>query len=377
MIRLLKRRLIIPRGDTGSFSIPTLGEVSEGDIAILGIFDPLIHELKLMKVIYATSPTLTFTFKAEDTANLEAKKYNWDISIYRSPIFDEEGELIGAKEVNTYYSAFKLPICEIKEVALDMCRARWNTRDLLLEAQNPTPPTTYISSIRSVYPWENLEQSYLMNQLYALIKDSGYEGSMEDFVKDFKKLVGEDAEYLHELEEKINEAASKDYVEELINSSGVLKWEIVSELPSPEDAKPNTIYMIENDETGSESGQDFTGGQGTSSNPGGSEGSSDENPESGPGESSGSGDSSGSDSEGGKDNPSDGSGSSEGSDEQNTPKTYKQYILINGVLTPIGDTSIDLSKYIKKPEKFKEDNLAFFTSDGSLKDKNISLSISI
>ena len=208
MIRLLKRRLIIPRGDTGSFSIPTLGEVSEGDIAILGIFDPLNHELKLIKAIYATSPTLTFTFKAEDTANLEAKKYNWDITIYRSPIFDEEGELIGAKEVNTYYSAFKLPICEIKEVALNMCKARWNTRDLLLEAQNPTEPTTYISSIKSVYPWENLEESYLMNQLFILMQNNGYEGTMEDFVKDFNNLIGENVEYLHELDEKINDFAN-------------------------------------------------------------------------------------------------------------------------------------------------------------------------
>ena len=42
MIRLIQRRLIIPRGDTGSFSIPTIGTVGASDIAIFGIFDPLI-----------------------------------------------------------------------------------------------------------------------------------------------------------------------------------------------------------------------------------------------------------------------------------------------------------------------------------------------
>ena len=191
MIRLLKRRLIIPRGDTGSFSIPTLGTVSEGDIAVFGIFDNLTHETKLLKTIYATAPTLTFTLKWEDTINLEPKKYNWDISIYRSPEFDEDGELIGAAEVNSYYSAYKLPVCEIKEAVLNMCNQRWNTRDLLLDAQNPPTPTTYISSIRAVYPWEVMQLSFFAGQVYALAKESGYSGSVEDFEKDFGKMLEE------------------------------------------------------------------------------------------------------------------------------------------------------------------------------------------
>jgi len=43
MIRLVRRALIIPQGDTGTFTIPTLGEVEEGDIAILSIYDTLTH----------------------------------------------------------------------------------------------------------------------------------------------------------------------------------------------------------------------------------------------------------------------------------------------------------------------------------------------
>ena len=191
MIRLLKRRLIIPRGDTGSFSIPTLGTIQEGDIAIFGIFDPLTHDTVVLKSIYATNETLTFTLKSEDTINLEPKKYNWDITIYHSPEFDEDGILIGAKEIDSYYSAFKLPVCEIKEVALDMSEERRRTRDLLLDAQNPTPPTTYISSIRAVYPWENMELAFFAGQLYALAAQGGYTGSIDDFNTSFGKLLEE------------------------------------------------------------------------------------------------------------------------------------------------------------------------------------------
>ena len=191
MIRLIRRRLIIPRGDTGSFSIPTLGTISDGDLAVFGIFDSLTHETKVLKMIHATYPSLTFTLKMEDTINLEPKKYNWDISIYHSPILDEDGELIGAKEINSYYSAFKLPICEIKEVALDMCKERWNTRDLLLDAENPTNPSSYVCKIKAVYPWENTQLSFFAGQLYVLAKEGGYKCSAEDFSNTFGSLLEE------------------------------------------------------------------------------------------------------------------------------------------------------------------------------------------
>ena len=193
MIRLLKRRLIIPRGDTGSFSIPTLGMISDGDVAVFGIFDCLTHKTVLLKPIAATPTTLTFHFKREDTINLEPKKYYWDITIYRSPEYDEDGEFINAAEINSYYSAYKLPICEIKEVALNMCQQRWNTRDLLLDAQNPSTPTTYISRIRAVYPWEVMQLSFLAGQIYELAKQGGYSGSAENFEQDFGKLLEEKA----------------------------------------------------------------------------------------------------------------------------------------------------------------------------------------
>ena len=51
MIRLIKRRLIIPRGDTGSFTIPTLTTVEQGDVAVFSVFDPLTRTTILEKII--------------------------------------------------------------------------------------------------------------------------------------------------------------------------------------------------------------------------------------------------------------------------------------------------------------------------------------
>jgi len=117
MIRLIGRRLIIPRGDTGSFTIPTQGTVEAGDLAFLSIYDPLTHTTVCEKKIDATADTLTFSFEHQDTVNLEpSDRYEWDIKIYYSPQYDAEEKLIGAAEINSYYAAFgkSMPKCVIK-----------------------------------------------------------------------------------------------------------------------------------------------------------------------------------------------------------------------------------------------------------------------
>ena len=53
----------------------------------------------------------------KDTIDLEPKTYYWDVKIYRHPRYDEDNNLIGANEVNSFYSAYELPECIIKEVA--------------------------------------------------------------------------------------------------------------------------------------------------------------------------------------------------------------------------------------------------------------------
>lgn len=122
MIRLIQRRLIIPRGDTGSFTIPVQGTVEDGDLAVFSIFDPMTRTTVLEKEINFTGQedVLNISFEQADTVNIAPKKYVWDVKIYKNPQRDEESLLIGGDEVNSYYAAFSLPICEIKEVAQDV-----------------------------------------------------------------------------------------------------------------------------------------------------------------------------------------------------------------------------------------------------------------
>ena len=120
MIRLVQRRLIIPQGDTGTFTIPTQGTVEQGDVAIFSIFDNLTHTTVLEKKIPATAETLTFNFETEDTLGLEpddrGSRYSWDITIQRNPLYDENEELIHYDSIDSYYAAFGLPSCVIKRV---------------------------------------------------------------------------------------------------------------------------------------------------------------------------------------------------------------------------------------------------------------------
>lgn len=52
---------------------------------------------------------------------------------------------------------------------------------------------------------------------------------------------------------------------------------------------------------------------------------------------------------------------------------YKEYMLINGSLTQIGDTSIDLSNYVTKPTVTTAGNIATLAADGSLVDSGVSI----
>lgn len=122
MIRLIQRKLIIPQGDTGTFTIPTQGEVQAGDVAILSIYDPLTHKTLLQKKIDATPETLSFEFVREDTLNITpSNKYVWDITLCRGATYDDENNvLVHADSVDSYYSAFSLPICQIRTVTTNV-----------------------------------------------------------------------------------------------------------------------------------------------------------------------------------------------------------------------------------------------------------------
>ena len=116
MIRLIQRRLIIPRGDTGSFTIPYLRTKSEGDVAVFTIFDCLTHTKMYQKVIAAEGDVLNIAFTHNDTVNLKPGKYLWDIKFYANPQFLDD-ELVNGDEVDSYYAGYSLPQCEIRETA--------------------------------------------------------------------------------------------------------------------------------------------------------------------------------------------------------------------------------------------------------------------
>ena len=108
MIRLIQRRLIIPQGDTGTFTIPIQGTMESGDKAILAIYDNLTHKTVFEEEMTVGEDVLTYDFKSSDTINIEpddrGSRYTWDITLIRG------------SNVDSYYAAFTLPPCIIKRV---------------------------------------------------------------------------------------------------------------------------------------------------------------------------------------------------------------------------------------------------------------------
>lgn len=113
MIRLVQRRLLIPRGDTGSFSIPALIDAVPNTtmIAVFSIFNEQkriwTHEYPI------ENGMVTIRFENQDTKDFPLGEFYWDIKIYVNPRYNSEGLLIDGDEVHSYYAGFKLPECEI------------------------------------------------------------------------------------------------------------------------------------------------------------------------------------------------------------------------------------------------------------------------
>lgn len=114
MIRLIQRRLIILKGDTGSFTIPALNSFDVNDILMFSIFDPPKHKIIFQKQATSNGKVVNVEFSHDDTLELPSGRYAWDIKYYKSPVI-KDGEIIDSEEVNSYYAAFTLPVCEIRE----------------------------------------------------------------------------------------------------------------------------------------------------------------------------------------------------------------------------------------------------------------------
>lgn len=114
MIRLIQRRLIILKGDTGSFTIPALNSADINDVLIFSIFDPPKHKIIFQKRATSSGKVVSVEFSQDDTLELPSGKYAWDIKYYKNPVIEND-EIVDSEEVNSYYAAFTLPVCEIRE----------------------------------------------------------------------------------------------------------------------------------------------------------------------------------------------------------------------------------------------------------------------
>lgn len=169
MIRLVGKKLIIPRGDTGSFSVPLVTTFDPSDKAIFSILDG-----KTQKVIQRIECTineeaLTVNFTHYDTVNLPIGKYYWDIKSYKNPeIVDRE--LVNGTEVDSYYAAYSLPVCEIRQ-----------TGDKLLNAEDDEP------SILNQQDF-NLLNAALNEAREANTALQQYKGEIEDMLHQEQRL---------------------------------------------------------------------------------------------------------------------------------------------------------------------------------------------
>ena len=112
MIRLIQRRLIIPRGDTGSFTIPILTAAQGDCAAVFSIIEPATRSILFQKLAQIDD-NITISFTHNDTVVLPVGQYLWDIKFYQNPVY-EQGMVVNGDEVDSYYAGYSLPICEIR-----------------------------------------------------------------------------------------------------------------------------------------------------------------------------------------------------------------------------------------------------------------------
>lgn len=113
MIRLIQRRLIIPRGDTGTLKLPVLKFTEGQNVAVFSIINLRTRSLMFKKEVQIVGQTFEIEFTHNETVNLPVGKYVWDIKFYNNPVY-ADGELINGDEVDSYYAGFSLPECEIR-----------------------------------------------------------------------------------------------------------------------------------------------------------------------------------------------------------------------------------------------------------------------
>lgn len=110
---------------------------------------------------------LTFTFTSEDTSKLEARRYLYDITAYSNPLPEDPDEPIQGI-VHSYFSAYKLPICEIRDSTNMTSTNRELTRDRLY-CYPPLPRGKIIDGS----PWEQIDDETFLSQFEKLLRNAG------------------------------------------------------------------------------------------------------------------------------------------------------------------------------------------------------------
>ena len=116
MIRLIGRKLIIPRGDTGELAIPLLASGATTEpvqkVAIFSILDLIGKKVIYQEQVTIDGEMVKVTFTNEKTKDLPLGQYVWDIKIYTNPQYNGT-KLINGDTVDSYYAGFSYPVCEI------------------------------------------------------------------------------------------------------------------------------------------------------------------------------------------------------------------------------------------------------------------------
>jgi len=213
MIRLVQRKLIIPRGDTGTFSVPVISTLNTGDVAVFTIIDMKTKRKVYEKIIDATPDTISIRFEHSDTVNLPVGRYYWDIKFYQNPEW-VDNELINGTEVDSYYAAYSLPECEIRL-----------TGDNLLTADDS--PTTTITP-------------YYLNVLNATVNDVNHAKTeiteLANSANEAATRAQEQADSIKQLSATVTMLGTNDEPTSVYNSeTGVLALGIPA---------PNSIFGI-------------------------------------------------------------------------------------------------------------------------------------
>ena len=79
MIRLVQRRLIIPRGDTGSFTLPVISSLNIGDVAVFTIFDTKRQAKIFQKIVEPENNALVIRFEHAMDFERKSKKLHFNI----------------------------------------------------------------------------------------------------------------------------------------------------------------------------------------------------------------------------------------------------------------------------------------------------------